>query len=392
MVQMTNLSSTVMLAASLGSLDMLQKLCDMPHYGPSMLGTYSAVGSDGETALHFASAAGHLDVVKWLVEEKGLNVNVVTNRQQSSALLDAAAGGHADVAAFLVQAGADVTVVNIQREGFLFLAARAGSPECVTLALQHGADQIAPNVNGQSPLQGAAWAGSLDCLALLVEAGLPEGATGPGGLLQSAAINAAAAGHVHAVRWLEEHGAYDGLAPGTPHPGHVTLPVHAAAAAGSIELLQMLAPRDGGRRGTCLNDSGNSPLINATGCIGSYDLAARQRARAASVWLLHNGFYTPGTDGDALDGLLVVHAHEGDLGLVRLLLGLGADVEKTVHFQGRHVMDDGTVTTAAVFETPAAAAERGLHPAVAEEIRGWAHFGRFRRQALLSRVSRRQSR
>ena len=62
------------------------------------------------TALHLAEEAGHLEVVRVLIEN---NVNVdVNNYARGTPLIVASANGHVDVVAELLQAGADINEVN----------------------------------------------------------------------------------------------------------------------------------------------------------------------------------------------------------------------------------------------------------------------------------------
>ena len=65
-----------------------------------------AVDSSGYSSLHYASRAGHLEVVKYLVAH-GANVNLPTRSNQSSPLHRACQQGHLLVVKFLLQKGAD---------------------------------------------------------------------------------------------------------------------------------------------------------------------------------------------------------------------------------------------------------------------------------------------
>lgn len=67
--------------------------------------------SSGRTALHFAAFWGHVDMVRFLLEEVGLAVDA-TDFAGDTPLHDAAAHGHTEVARLLVASGADVAARN----------------------------------------------------------------------------------------------------------------------------------------------------------------------------------------------------------------------------------------------------------------------------------------
>ena len=68
---------------------------------------------DNDTALMKAAGQGHIEIVRFLVEQ-GADLDI-RNRQEQNALMFAAAGGHLAVVVFLIDSGADVSPV-----GFLY--------------------------------------------------------------------------------------------------------------------------------------------------------------------------------------------------------------------------------------------------------------------------------
>jgi ankyrin repeat protein len=67
---------------------------------------------NGDTALHCAAMAGELETVRALVDETGVDVNVL-NVIQESPLLQACRAGHFEIARFLLSRGADPTIQSI---------------------------------------------------------------------------------------------------------------------------------------------------------------------------------------------------------------------------------------------------------------------------------------
>jgi len=125
---------------------------------------------DGQTPLMLAARTGNLAVAKQLVEH-GADVNAREHFRDQSALMWAAAEGHADMVAFLVSKKADLTVrakandwpsqiTNEPRVQYrptggltpLLYAARAGCLACVKAIVEGGADVDRPNPDGMTPM------------------------------------------------------------------------------------------------------------------------------------------------------------------------------------------------------------------------------------------------
>eukprot|EP00057_Strongylocentrotus_purpuratus_P016589 XP_011671063.1 PREDICTED: ankyrin-3-like [Strongylocentrotus purpuratus] len=82
-------------------------------------------GENDDTPLHEACSAGHLDIVKMLLE-KGANINV-TNWDNETALHHACKENHQLVAEFLVENGADMSAKNDEQLTPLQVATNSGS-------------------------------------------------------------------------------------------------------------------------------------------------------------------------------------------------------------------------------------------------------------------------
>jgi len=91
-------------ASKVGDIDALKK---------SVAGGANVGKADdlGNTPLHYAANAGHVDAVQALVNTYGAPVNAV-NSAGDTPLHKAAARGHAEVVKILIAAGADKTIKN----------------------------------------------------------------------------------------------------------------------------------------------------------------------------------------------------------------------------------------------------------------------------------------
>jgi ankyrin repeat protein len=89
-------------------------------------------GTSGYTPLHYASRAGHIDIVKVLIEA-GAAVNAVTSVSLASALHRAAYAGHLKVVEILLQAGAVVDLEDADGQTALYKATQQGHSEIVEL-------------------------------------------------------------------------------------------------------------------------------------------------------------------------------------------------------------------------------------------------------------------
>jgi ankyrin repeat protein len=95
-------------AADNGDLETVKKLISAD---PKLV---DAPDREGKTALHYAAAKGHLNVVEWLVQ-KGANVNA-RNSSGITPLYLAKGFGKKDIAQFLEQHGGTAEVVKPQKQ------------------------------------------------------------------------------------------------------------------------------------------------------------------------------------------------------------------------------------------------------------------------------------
>jgi ankyrin repeat protein len=130
----------------------------------------NVANEDGQTALMLAARTGNVAVAKLLVQH-GADVNKREGYRDQSALMWAAAQGHADMVAFLVSQKADLTVTAKDNEWMtqisseprvqyrptggltpLLYAARAGCLGCVKSMVEAGANVDRPNPDGMTPM------------------------------------------------------------------------------------------------------------------------------------------------------------------------------------------------------------------------------------------------
>ncbi|MCF7792298.1 MAG: ankyrin repeat domain-containing protein [Victivallales bacterium] len=160
-----------------------------------------------ETALGAACFAGHLDVVKFLID-KGAYIN--PDEPYRKPLMYAIVGKSFKTAKYLIEKGADVNSVCKNNASPLYVAAEIGNPEIVELLIKHGAevDYIQPFV-GRTPLAAQAFvltSDSIPTVEKLVKAGADMNFKDPTGM--SVLDWAAARRKFDMVKYLIEHGAH----------------------------------------------------------------------------------------------------------------------------------------------------------------------------------------
>ncbi|KAM0872598.1 hypothetical protein ACQ4PT_038616 [Festuca glaucescens] len=121
-----------------------------------------AKDAKGDSVLHFAACKGCLEICKFLVEESGLDVNLVSKT------------GHCEAVRLLLSRGVHVDPID-HRGAPLHMAIAKDRVEAVKVLLEHGADAGADlNARGKSgptPLTQAVDDGFTDFVKLLLESG-----------------------------------------------------------------------------------------------------------------------------------------------------------------------------------------------------------------------------
>ena len=124
---------------------------------------------DSHISLQDAAQEGELDFVKWLVEEKKVDVDAMTSYGMT-ALHNAALNGHTEIVKILVDAKADVDIQNIYGYTALSYAALNGHTEIVKILVDAKADVDIQNFLGNTALSHAALNGYTEIVKILVDA------------------------------------------------------------------------------------------------------------------------------------------------------------------------------------------------------------------------------
>lgn len=125
---------------------------------------------DGITALMYASANGHLDVVELLLENDA-NPNLEPYFTYKTALYTAVENGYVEIAELLILNGADMSVKNDFGVNLLHVAAENHVWEMVDLLLYYGMEYDALDEDKKTPVMHAAFFGMEGNITLLLDGG-----------------------------------------------------------------------------------------------------------------------------------------------------------------------------------------------------------------------------
>ena len=125
----------------------------------------SSVCTRSVTPLHIAAHAGHLEMVRLLLDVE--NRDQRTPNRGATPLHAAVQEGRLEVAEFLLRNGADHRKATDTGCTALHVAAQKGHPNVVRLLLEHGADKKAKTLHGATPFSLAARAGNMEAIRLL---------------------------------------------------------------------------------------------------------------------------------------------------------------------------------------------------------------------------------
>ena len=253
---------------------------------------------DWSTALHLASAKGHVEVVRALLD-KGADAAAVDKRG-STPLHLASNGGHAGVVRVLLERGADASAEDEQEISPPMLAVRGGHVEVTKTFLE-----FTENVINWPPLHRALFEGNIDVTRTLLEHGTDS--TEIFGENWTPIHAALAGGHTDSIRVLLECGV-DMTA--RDNDGDTAL--HLASFSGPVEIVRILLER--GFDPTDHGDGGKSPLHVAS---------EGGHVKIARLLLEHGADVTAQDD----NGRTPLHlaSMNGHVEFARLLLEHGAD-------------------------------------------------------------------
>ena len=278
----------------------------------------------GETPLYRAAREGHVDVIRALVGDYGADVNGRTESGETP-LYRAAREGHVDVIRALVgDYGADVNGRTESGETPLYRAAREGHVDVIrALVGDYGADVNGRTESGETPLHRAVREGHVDVIRALVgdygadvNARTEDGFRDGNGEGETALNYAAARGDVAAIETLIDYGA-DVTARDERGRSHL----HYAASGGQVAAIR-----------TLMDDYGLDGSARTKHAETALHYAARG-GHAAAVRVLVNDYGLDvhvGTEGrfEGNKGHTALHyaAARGHVAVVRVLVEYGVDV------------------------------------------------------------------
>ncbi|XP_019368971.1 PREDICTED: protein fem-1 homolog A [Gavialis gangeticus] len=190
----------LLIAARHGHLEVVEYLLD--HCG-ARVEEGGSVSFDGETIegappLWAASAAGHLGGVRSLLA-RGASVNQTT-LTNSTPLRAACFDGHLEIVRYLVgERGADLEVANRHGHTCLMISCYKGHREIARYLLERGADVNRRSVKGNTALHDCAESGSLEILQLLLRSKARMEKDGYG---MTPLLAASVTGHTNIVEYL----------------------------------------------------------------------------------------------------------------------------------------------------------------------------------------------
>jgi len=280
--------TALMNAAENGSTDTLKALTEAAGEGGEIK-YVDMMSLTGFNALIIASAHGHTDAVKYLINEAKANIQLVHDNAVTS-LMYAAASGHVDTMKVLLADGKDdINALHTNGGSALIEACTAGATDAIKFLIDSGAKYNIQDSDGVTPLMAIAAQGDLSGLNHVLDALKQDLDTSQltehinlfsfsGG---SAVMFAAAGGHAEATSELIKLGAdVNAVAQATPeyleklaqmiedgtmeenepHVDGVTA-VHVAAQGGHLETVNILIEANADV--TILDDEERSPLLLA---------------------------------------------------------------------------------------------------------------------------------
>lgn len=292
------LASDIHQAAKDGRLDEIKALLEKD---PALA---NASNANGETPLQNAAMAGHLGIVKYLIE-KGADVNASDSQKRTSLHL-ACYGGFKEVAEELVIHGADLEARSADGTPPLYWAVPGGHLEVFRLLAEKGADIQAKTDDGTSLLHTAALYGQKDIAKILIEKGMDANIKSDDG---STPLNyAASRGHKEVLEVLIGGGADVNAGDDRGYT-----PLRISVLLGQQEAAEILL--DAGADPNRKNESGGTSLHDAA-MEGRKEMTELLVAKGADIRSKDDDGHSP----------LHLAANHGHKDVVELLLPEGADV------------------------------------------------------------------
>lgn len=284
-----------------------------------------------------ASCGGHLELVRWLLDDHGHSL-AERDLDGNTALLFAAWGGHRELMEFLLRRGEDINQANNNGHNVLLSAANGGRTHIVEWLLSaYGFDIEAKNHNNDTALLLACYGGHLALVKRLLELGATRTRNACG---FTPLLSAANGSQLAMCAWLLENGS---SLDEVDHDHYDALIL--ASCSGSIELVKFFIER--GANPNSRNSNGDGALLLASYCSHAPLVA----------WLLDNGHSSLDEVNHTRMNALISAANGGALDVLHLLLD-------RMKGQGLEATDEGGYTPLLL------AAQRG-HLACVQALAGY---------------------
>jgi len=313
---------------------------------------------DGVTGVHVAAEEGHLECVELLIEA-GADVTVLDEEERTPLLL-AVKGNYGEVASTLIKAGADPNTPYVDDEGeshnLLMDSIIVENADFALLLIEHGADLYYKDDHKVTTLLQAAHRGIVNVTEALLDKHAASPKAGEEGWVDDASdegvtplLAAASEGHVAILQKLLSTGKADVNA----KDKEGTNSLMAAAARGHLECIQSLIAAEG-------IDVNNQNVDGHTALMFAYNgknqvetlweryaqfVSDAKREKGTGAAAIEGGEAAEGDDGaekkdvdDGGTGPLIQEALKNHTTLVELLLNAGAD--KTLKDKEGHVAAD----------------------------------------------------
>ncbi len=125
---------------------------------------------EGSNALHFAVVNEYYEMAEWLISN-GANVNNLVRKPRMSALIIASITGSTGMVNLLINAGADIQLIDAKNHTPIWWASTSGHAEIVKQLLNSGANPEKYNYRGLNSLTEAAGHGYKEIISIFLNAG-----------------------------------------------------------------------------------------------------------------------------------------------------------------------------------------------------------------------------